>query len=826
MKKYSKIFKAICLAISALFILSSVPFSASAADQPSLGVADLTPEAFHSIVSQSENKLPDEIYANLSLCEEDLPEAMTGSGIEETEAVVRLKGQEKELSSLLYANADGTYTEYFFSENVKYGKDGTVKDKSNKLTYSENLGGFTNEENDINVILPTVYMSENGVSLSYGKNVISFTAEECASSEAEYIKGENGKDKVVYKNVFAPGVDLEYHAQFSGVKENIILNTKPQSNTFLFRIKTNGAYLQNENGTVLILDEKGEGIGYIGELYIYDAEGKTGSGEVQLEEIKAGDEYLYTVTVDNEYLNSADTVYPVTVDPEYIYQNGDTYYDSAFSYIAPSYYYLIPSASQAVLNEQSMFGLRMIATFPDAVTRVKSLESADQLLSAVYTLKAAALPASGSVAVSCYRMNLGWSVTDTSGNVYLWNAYDTSTLLTDSFTLVKGYVDFDLINYFKYWRPNSHVNNGIMIKLTNENTSSFTVACKEYTTESLRPRLVLRYSMAPLPDSPYSFITEKSLYRIINNGNFESMVCNCYNGYYNIATTSSTAGPGSTLLSSQFFSIESVGSTGYYKISPTNRNSRGSSDLYETGQDYYLCCTETGVTLSDADNEYTDWYFVLSYASFYIINRHYDYRCIVSLSPSLYNLESDTAYSKWAISKVGLDVPLIMQSTDNNCSAANVLQCLVYLGLESHVTGNTYSEQMGQIYPEMFSDGKVKAYKLIEYIDDIYSLEHSSYTPYIFRYKSNGADLFVAKIEDCINMGFPVILNIFPKDNLGYYTGYTSTDGHYIIIAGYDNDNDNYIVRDCNRLGSGHPYFGEFVISKIELCKAYGAIAS
>ena len=164
-----------------------------------------------------------------------------------------------------------------------------------------------------------------------------------------------------------------------------------------------------------------------------------------------------------------------------------------------------------------------------------------------------------------------------------------------------------------------------------------------------------------------------------------------------------------------------------------------------------------------------------------------------------------------------------MQSTNYNCSAANVLQCLVYLGLESYVIGNNFSEKMGNIYPEMISHGEAMAYKLIEYIDEIYNDEYSSYTPYVFRYKSNGSDLFVSEIEDCIDLGFPVILNIVPLNNLPYYTGYTSPDGHYIIIAGYYND--CYILRDCNRLGSGHPYFGEFIISKTDLCKAYGAIA-
>lgn len=834
--KNSRLFKAICLAISIIFILSSVPFSAAAADQPSIGVSDLSPEAFHRIVSQSVNKLPDEIYSKLSLCDEDLPEAMAGSGIEETEAVVRLKGQEKELSSLLYANADGTYTEYFFTENVKFDKDGEVKDKSNKLTYSVRLGGFTNEENDINVILPSVYPSKNGVSLAYAENVISFKAEECALSEAEYIKGENGADKIVYKDVFAPGIDLEYFAQFSGVKENIILNDKPQNNVFTFRIKTNGAHLQNQNGSVMIFNEKNEYIGYIGELYIYDAEGKAGTGSVQIEEITAGDEYLYTLTVDNEYLNNTDTVYPVTVDPQYTYDSGESYYDSLLIYIPPFSYYLIPDAVQAVLGNQISYTERILATFPEAVSRIKTFESSDMIISAKYTLHNTATLPSGNTCVSCYRMTFGWSVTGTSG-VYLWDAYAPSTLLEDYFTSEKDTVVFELADYFKYWYDANHPNYGLMIKMTNENSTSCTVPMKETTLESKKPNLVLRYSMAPLPNNPATgYINDKSICKLYNVGSSLNMLCNRFGTNYSLSVTDTPPAPGSTLDSSQFFSVHSVSGTGYYKISPTNRNYRGSSELYGAGTEYFLSCTENSVTLSDVENDYTYWYFVCTNASFYIINKYYNYRCLMVISPSIFNCEYDSSYSKWYILHVGLDVPLIKQ-LPNYCGPCSILQILVYLNEDSLINNYSnytcpsnytglpiyakYQKAIGSITGTTIDDSHATATsynRVVKFFNpndtngNTYGINHS-YAYYGHNDLTSPDDIY-DYINNSLNNNLPVILHA-RTDKLNYSTEHEW--GHFICLVGYAgnfNNIDYYIVRDCDNYDD---YFGEFIITGNEI---------
>ena len=797
MKKYSKIFKAICLAISALFILSSVPFSASAADQSSLGVADLTPEAFHSIVSQSENKLPDEIYANLSLCEEDLPEAMTGSGIEETEAVVRLKGQEKELSSLLYANADGTYTEYFFSENVKYGKDGTVKDKSNKLTYSENLGGFTNEENDINVILPTVYTSENGVSLSYGENVISFAVDDCASSEAEYIKGENGADKIVYKDVFAPGIDLEYHAQFSGVKENIILNEKPQNNVFTFKIKTNGAYLQNENGTVLILDEKGEGIGYIGELYIYDAEGKTGSGEVQLEEIKAGDEYLYILTVDNEYLNSADTVYPVTVDPRVIYKTNSTISDSSLIK-SGSTYTLNTSASYAMLGYYiSTSTGRLLMKFPAAVSRINSFGSTETLISASLKLYTTST-INTNMTIQCYCMTSDWNQTlNGSASSYLWNAVSAGSVKTASFTSSVKTVTFDIKDYFDAWCSPMFCDFGLMIKYSGDNTQGnyCNIVCTENDESgvtSKRPNLTITFSVADLPTGADQTIKPKSLYTVKHISSSYYAACAHSNNNYSAVLSSGSPAPGSTLGLSRFFSIENVSGTPYYTLSPTNGNYRGSPELWTGTTSFYMKAGSSSITYTSTLSDACKWYLIKvgnSGSVYYIVNKEYPEKClnVSTVSVYLFNDQTDLQTLTWQLDFVGLDVPLQKQDDGNWCGPASISMILSYYGI--NISQSTIKSVMSNVNWDYTNIADLTSY-INGKLSGV-SYTNSARTAY-------NENQFWEIIKVNIDNEHPIMLNIGNTSDNQTPLPYVSPS-HYIVIKGYLTINSvKYIlIDDC-----------------------------
>ena len=98
--------------------------SVYAIDKPQLKATMLNDDQMHEIAEQSTSKLPDELLQKLSLNDSDIPESMRNTDVKDTNAVVRLKAQEDDMTSVLYANSDGTYSEFFFSENVKYKKNG------------------------------------------------------------------------------------------------------------------------------------------------------------------------------------------------------------------------------------------------------------------------------------------------------------------------------------------------------------------------------------------------------------------------------------------------------------------------------------------------------------------------------------------------------------------------------------------------------------------------------------------------------------------------------------------------------------------------------
>ena len=304
MKKISKataLKKTVSLLLSFVMILVIIPVTAAHADDgPGLAVTVLDEDQLHDIAAESVGKLPDELLQRLSLRDADIPESMSSTDIRNTEAVARLKAREDGLSSLVYVNRDGTVTEYFFSENVKYEKEGNIYDKSNRLTASEKTGGYTNEENDINVTLPFELSKSSGIALSYKDHLIGFTP--VNKDDGKTAAKQSSDDTVIYENAFGEGMSLEYTAQFSGVKENVIIARDTGVYEYAFVLKTHGLYLKAENSVVLLLDEKGEEIAQIGGVLIYDEKGKPGEGSFKVTELKPGEEYVYTVSVSEAFM--------------------------------------------------------------------------------------------------------------------------------------------------------------------------------------------------------------------------------------------------------------------------------------------------------------------------------------------------------------------------------------------------------------------------------------------------------------------------------------------------------------------------------------------
>ncbi len=254
---------------------------------------------------------------------EALPEFVTREMLKLNNGVTRLKDEEPDLNSVIYRNLDGSKTLYMFSENVKYiDENGVVKDKSNKVTAVKDIQGYSysNVHNDISVLFPKTFTIDKGVLVEKDDiNIEMYPRVELTELELISVPTVTLKnDKtVLYDDVFGTDTALTYSPTFSGVKEEIILYDRPNANSFSFLLDVGDLNPIKIGGQVWLYEGK-EKVAYISEVMVYDSSDisrKTFDNEVSLAYTGNSGEYIYTITVDESFLNNDTTVYPVYVDP-------------------------------------------------------------------------------------------------------------------------------------------------------------------------------------------------------------------------------------------------------------------------------------------------------------------------------------------------------------------------------------------------------------------------------------------------------------------------------------------------------------------------------
>lgn len=444
-------------------------------------------DQLHDIVENNTSEPPYELLQKLSLRDSDIPESMEYTDIRDTDAVARLKTRERDMSSLVYLNRDGTYTEYSFSENVKYEKDGVSSDKSNKLTSSPDQGGYVNEENDINVRLPYAITKDTGIELSYRDYSIEFIP---LNTEELITKANRKKeDTVVYNNAFGEGVSLEYTAQFSGIKENIILSSNVGVFDFAFTVKTHGLYLKTLGDYAVLYNNKDEMIAEIGGLIIFDAKGTHGSGSFKTKVINPGEEYIYIVSVSEEFIKSDYTVFPVTIDPPLTY-TADSNNIVSVGVTSSSVNYFHSTFSIGTL---SSITTRMAVRFDYLKDRLGQLINANDIVVEphtaiidsvnlkIYATKNTSNPAS--TTISAFAMTQYWNeiaqYTATESNA-IYSGYDNELSCSSTLFYIAGgmTLSFDITEMVNLWMYNEtdYVTSykapyGVLIKMNNETDS-------------------------------------------------------------------------------------------------------------------------------------------------------------------------------------------------------------------------------------------------------------------------------------------------------------------------------------------------------------------
>ena len=302
--------------------------------------------------------------------EEDLASsevAIEAEDYEEPVSVTKTEiKEERTKNSTTWKLSDGHKQVVYYSNDVRFeNEDGALVDydaslvavQQAKSTEGVKLDGYAyeNKQGDMKHYIPEEMDEETPLRLENGDYSLEVTpmfvtsendkkvAEEATPFES--VEVQKGKVTDLYgktkeKKVAAVyeatdhSLELEYVPFDMGVKENIILNEKPDTNVWQFSFTLGGGLIAKKDGAAegisFYTKEDQELVGGIQSPYMNDATGKNYSEAITYDLETVSEEegkYVLTMTVDEAYLNSEKTVYPVTIDPSYTWNGNSALYD-------------------------------------------------------------------------------------------------------------------------------------------------------------------------------------------------------------------------------------------------------------------------------------------------------------------------------------------------------------------------------------------------------------------------------------------------------------------------------------------------------------------
>ena len=256
--------------------------------------------------------------------------------------LLRLYSEEDNLSSVVFANSDGTRTAYYFDHPVKYvDEDGKVKDISLKIKQDDKLNGaYASSDNRIQTVFSAkitdgILLSDTDVSLKLVPelNVIQDGFVPITPVAPETATMSVGSDVSIAPTKISPVAELvddktvsyvldsktsyEYSLTYSGFKEDIVVSEYTGQTEYSFTLYTNGLSLAADNaGDYYLYDADGNIKANVGNIIIFTADEKNNTfGTLTAQTVEENEEYILTIHVDADYLADERTKYPIRIDP-------------------------------------------------------------------------------------------------------------------------------------------------------------------------------------------------------------------------------------------------------------------------------------------------------------------------------------------------------------------------------------------------------------------------------------------------------------------------------------------------------------------------------
>ena len=447
--------------------------------------------------------------------------------LEKQGAIKRLPEKET-LNTYAFLNRDGTESVVMFPDNIKY-IDGSGAAVEKDITLIEaKSGGYTVKANDCDLLLPEDI--KDGLSFSYSGGSIKLTPEGAKGSAA--VKEESS---VSYYGVFGEHTVLRYTPLLNGVKEDIVLYEYTGLSSFGFDLTTDKLWISDKEDRFVFVNENGEPAIEFGDVFAYDASGKTVKGSLLVERTEEGKNYSVTVTVPEKFLTDPETVYPVTVDPTVHESNdGSAIQDS-------SVYLMIPDTNYGSV-EFTNIGYTGIGPSNTAVW-LKGLDEhsiyrtldAEEIVSV--TLKYKTKNQTDPAFVNLYRIseNVSWTEsTVTYNNVGTYDTADNEGEVVYSGTCT----EFDITSFAKGWK-NCSYNNTMRVIFVN--SSDYPLLIKQFDSSECavpnnRPCVVFTYQLKNRLEEGVYYIRNRHIDKYLQPTNGSSLIgtgmeLNAFSGY-------------------------------------------------------------------------------------------------------------------------------------------------------------------------------------------------------------------------------------------------------------------------------------------------------
>ncbi|MBQ8174157.1 MAG: RICIN domain-containing protein [Clostridia bacterium] len=439
---------------------------------------------------------------------------ISAAKVEQKQHVNRLREQETGLNSIMFQNRNGGKTEYIFNSPVKYvAEDGSIKDIRTQPTAGKYavLGrsyAYAVTEHS----MPQYFPAQLGMGalMEIGGRYVEMTPISTYVSLTVKNAKLQGKS-VLYEDVFAAGTDVKYTPTADGIKEDIILDSYIGTSSFAFLLKTDGLAIVERGDGFCFVGADDATLASLGEVVVYDSEGKHSMGNMTVEEVEPYEVYRVTLHADEAFLRSPDTVYPVTVDPRIFEKDYDYYGNDVHTILDYGLYSsVIPSTSDSYhyLGKQSNGTLgRVLYKLPLFVENGCALsinytrytrEEIGSVTLHVY--------GSGSSAGSfkVYPITQSWvSETNALVDSTLWNACTASSqYVAVSASTLNGYNSFDITEIVRGWADYNHdvsgatLNPAYGIALVNDNETSTAGRWSLYTVENTQNNVYAEFDYA------------------------------------------------------------------------------------------------------------------------------------------------------------------------------------------------------------------------------------------------------------------------------------------------------------------------------------------